>query len=184
EQMDKNWFGIKILPSQMAAANPIMVMMLIPAFSYAIYPAINKLFKLNPLRKISIGFFIAAASFAVSAWIQQQISIGNYITIGWQALAYLILTSAEIMVSITALEFAYTQAPKKMKSFVMAVFLLSVTLGNFFTAIVNQFIQNADGTSKLQGSQYYWFFTLMMLGTAIVFIPVAKLYQQKTYIQN
>jgi POT family proton-dependent oligopeptide transporter len=88
------------------------------------------------------------------------------------------------MVSITALEFAYTQAPKKMKSFVMAVFLLSVTLGNFFTAIVNQFIQNTDGTSKLEGSSYYWFFALAMLGTACVFIPVAKLYREKTYIQN
>ena len=184
EQMDQNWLGFKILPAQMAAANPIMVMLLIPVFSYMVYPAINKIFKLNPLRKISIGFFIAAASFVVSAWIQQQISAGNKITIGWQALAYIILTSAEIMVSITALEFAYTQAPKKMKSFVMAVFLLSVTLGNFFTAIVNQFIQNADGTSKLEGSSYYWFFTLAMLGTAFVFIPVAKLYREKTYIQN
>jgi len=184
EQMDHNWLGLKILPAQMAAANPLIVMLLIPVFSYWLYPAIDKIFKLNPLRKISIGFFITAASFAVSAWIEQQISAGNKITIGWQVLAYLILTSAEVMVSITALEFAYTQAPKKMKSFVMAVFLLSVTLGNVFTAVVNQFIQNVDGTSKLEGASYYWFFTFAMLGTAVVFIPVAKLYREKSYIQD
>ena len=184
QKMDHNWLGLEILPAQMTAVNPLIVMLLIPVFSYVVYPAINKVFKLNPLRKVSIGLFIAAASFAVSAWIEQQILAGNKITIGWQVLAYLILTSAEVMVSITALEFAYTQAPKKMKSFVMAVFLLSVTLGNVFTAVVNQFIQNADGTSKLEGSSYYWFFTFAMLGTAFVFIPVAKLYREKTYIQN
>ena len=44
------------------------------------------------------------------------------------------------MVSITCLEFAYTQAPVSMKSVVMALFLFSVSLGNYFTAGVNKFI--------------------------------------------
>ena len=45
------------------------------------------------------------------------------------------------MVSITCLEFAYTQSPKRMKSVVMAVFLFSVSAGNVFTAVVNRYIQ-------------------------------------------
>jgi POT family proton-dependent oligopeptide transporter len=48
------------------------------------------------------------------------------------------------MVSITGLEFAYTQAPKKMKSVIMALFLMSVSLGNLFTAGVHKFIQVPD----------------------------------------
>ena len=48
------------------------------------------------------------------------------------------------MVSITCLEFAYTQSPKTMKSVIMALFLMSVSLGNFFTAGVNSFIQVPD----------------------------------------
>ncbi|HDY89162.1 MAG TPA: hypothetical protein ENH82_13735 [bacterium] len=71
-----------------------------------------------------------------------------------------------------------------MKSFIMAVFFLSTTLGNLFTAGVNKFIQNDDGTIKLEGASYFWFFAIMMLLTAVIFIPVAARYKEKTYIQD
>ncbi len=111
-------------------------------------------------------------------------AIGFKPHISWQMLMYVILTAAEIVISITCLEFAYTQAPKKMKSFIMAVFLLSISLGNAFTAVVNAIIVNEDGSSKLPGASYYWFFTIAMLVTAVLFIPVAKGYRAKSYIQE
>ncbi len=45
------------------------------------------------------------------------------------------------MVSIVCLEFSYTQAPKSMKSLIMALFLFAVSFGNFVTAQINHFIQ-------------------------------------------
>jgi hypothetical protein len=111
-------------------------------------------------------------------------ALGYKPSVGWQFFAYLILTTAEIMVSITCLEFSYTQAPKRMKSFIMAVYLLSVSLGNAFTALVNANIQNADGSTRLAGANYYWFFTIAMLVTAVLFIPVAKRYPVKNYLQD
>ena len=182
--MDLNWLGHRWLPPQIMAANPLMIMVLIPIFSFAVYPAVNKVFRVTPLRKISMGLFVAAAAFVVSAWIETRISAGQKPSVGWLILACLILTSAEIMVSITCLEFSYTQAPKKMKSFIMAVFLLSISLGNIFTAAVNFFIQNEDGSSKLEGAEYFWFFAAMMLLTAVIFVPVAALYKEKTYIRE
>ncbi|MHC4671577.1 MAG: POT family MFS transporter [Planctomycetota bacterium] len=180
EKMNRHWLGHEWLSSQIQAVNPLLIMVMIPIFTYLIYPAINKVFKLTPLRKISIGFFLATASFAVPALIEIMIKAGDTPSIGWQVLAYVILTAAEVMVSITALEFFYTQAPRKMKSFIMALFLMSVSLGNAFTAGVNYVIQNEDGTSKLAGASYYWFFTVAMLVTAVVFIAVAMRYQEKT----
>jgi POT family proton-dependent oligopeptide transporter len=157
---------------------------MIPLFSYGIYPAINKVFHLTPLRKISIGMFVTALSFVIPVWIEKRIQAGEVPNISWQFLAYVILTAGEIMVSITCLEFAYTQAPKKMKSFVQAISLLSVSLGNAFTAVVNWFIQNKDGTSKLTGAGYFWFFAIAMTVTAVIFIFVAANYREKTYIQD
>ena len=84
------------------------------------------------------------------------------------------LTAAEVMVSITGLEFSYTVAPKSMKSVVMAIWLLSNSLGNAVTATVNTFIQNADRTSKLPGASYYWFFTGLMLAGAVGFARVCR----------
>jgi len=184
EKMDLKWLGIKWLPAQLQSINPFLIMVMIPLFSYGVYPALNKIFPLTSLRKIGIGMFVAVLSFAVCALVEMWITAGDKPSIGWQFLAYVVLTAAEIMVSITCLEFSYTQAPKKMKSFIMAVFLLSVSVGNAFTALVNAVIQNKDGSSKLAGASYYWFFTFGMLVTAILFIPVAGRYRVQSYIQD
>ena len=119
---------------------------------------------------------MTALVFTVSALIQKRIDLGETPSIGWQALAHLLLASSEVLVSITCLKFSYTQAPKKMKSFIMAVF--------FLTGQVNEYIQNEDGTSNLPGASYYWFFVKIMLVTAVLFIPVVVLYKEKTYIQD
>ena len=62
------------------------------------------------------------------------------------------------MISVTCLEFSYTQAPKTMKSLVFGLFMASVAIGNLFTSLVNIFILNEDGSSKLEGPDYYLFF--------------------------
>ncbi len=368
EHMDRTLFGVNWLSSQIQAANPILILLLIPVFSYGIYPAVSRVFPLTPLRKISIGFFVMVLAFGVSALIEENItggqvlkdkisshadpellsannlldeddvngqgevtgrgwvsserpelpqqitlqlrerkaweissveinpasdlasyferrqeadadfraappeeyyarevevflatdrndkgqSVGTLILeptnafqtltfppreagfvivkvlkggsadavslggirvnatgeippeahshaqdvwpnvaatgykphILWQLLAYAILTSAEVMVSITGLEFSYTQAPTRMKSLVVSLYLLSVSLGNLFTSGVNKIIQNTDGTSKLPGASYYWFFTGTMLAASVVFIYIAKTYRGQTYIQD
>ncbi len=184
ENMNRNVFGREILSSQIQALNPLLVMIMIPLFSYVLYPAMGKLFKVTPLRKIAIGFFIAIPSFIIPAWIETQIANGQAPHIIWHLFAYILITAAEVMISITVLEFSYTQAPKKMKSFISSINLLSISLGNAFIAGVNRFIQNPDGTSKLEGADYYWFFTVIMAVTAVLFIFVAMRYKEKTYIQD
>ncbi|MEE2960045.1 MAG: POT family MFS transporter [Myxococcota bacterium] len=184
ENMDRNFLGTEWLSSQIQAINPVMIMVFIPIFNFVLYPAINKVFPLTPLRKIAIGFFLTVPAFLIPAWIETQIAAGLTPNIAWQLFAYVIMTAAEVFVSITCLEFAYTQSPNKMKSLVMATFLLSVSLGNIFVSAFNFFIQNEDGTSKFMGADYYYFWSTAMLVTAILFIPVAMWYKEKRYVQQ
>jgi len=141
DDMNLNFLGITWLPAQIQFVNPLLILILIPAFTFYIYPAINKFFPLTPLRKMAIGFFVMTIGFGITALIQESIDAGNSPSVGWQFLAWLIVTPAEIMISIVCLEFSYTQAPRAMKSFVMGVFWLSVFLGNLVTVAVNQVIQ-------------------------------------------
>jgi len=104
-------------------------------------------------------------------------------TIAWQLLAYVVITAAEVLVSITCLEFSYTQAPPQMKSFIMSLYLLSVSAGNVIIALVNRFTKDADGNSTLVGADYYWFFTAMMAVAAVLFIVVGLLYRPRDYMQ-
>ena len=106
-------------------------------FTYVIYPFCGKFFQVTPLRKIGAGLFVTASSFLIVAWVEKQIQSGHSVSAWWQILAYLVLTAGEVLVSITALEFSYKQAPLRMKSFIMALFLLSVSLGNLMIAGVN-----------------------------------------------
>jgi POT family proton-dependent oligopeptide transporter len=182
QHMNNLLFGVELLPAQIQAANPLLVMLMIPLFSYVIYPAIDKVFPLTALRKIAIGLFVAAAAFAIPTAIQLSIDQGGTPSIAWQLPAYAVLTAAEVMVSITCLEFSYTQAPRTMKSFVMAFFMLSISLGNLFTSAVNFVIRNPDGSSALEGADYFLFFTLLMLVTAVLFVVVARYYRGQSYL--
>jgi POT family proton-dependent oligopeptide transporter len=175
-KMDQVLFGRTVLPSQIQAANPLLILILTPLFYYGLYPRLERRIRLTPLRKIGAGMFLAGLSFVLTAWLQEQIDAGGRPSIAWQLLGYLVLTSAEVMVSITGMEFAYTQAPRIMKSVVMAFALAAVAAGNLFTGAVNFFILNPDGSSKLAGAAYFWFFAGLMLVTAGLFSVVSRFY--------
>jgi POT family proton-dependent oligopeptide transporter len=147
-QMDRNFLGMTWLESQVQAVNPVLILTFIPLFTFVLYPAMDRVFKLTPLRKIGMGFSLMVATFALSALIQTWIDGGASPSIGWQFLAYVLITASEIMVSIVGLEFAYTQAPKNMKSMVMSLYLLSVFVGNFFTSQINRFIQIPSAATR------------------------------------
>ena len=148
ENLNRQWLGMEWLPSQIQAINPIMILIFAPTFTYFLYPKINKYFTLTPLKKISIGLFLTVPSFIIIGYLQTQIDLGYTPSIGWQIFAYAILTASEVLVSITCLEFSYTQAPNTIKSLIMGCFMLSIAFGNTFTMIVSNFITNInDGAS-------------------------------------
>ena len=42
----------------------------------------------------------------------------------------------------------------------------------------------AGGGERLEGARYYWFFTVLMIVTALIFIPYSLLYKGKAYLQE
>ena len=263
QQMDRRFLGVEWLESQVQAINPLLVLLFIPLFSLVVYPVINRLLPLTPLRKILAGFLLTILAFAITAHAQRLIDTetdrfrgvvapvaaaagvdqeateaamrkaglnaladtlktgkgrergdgaagpqgndarveamvnagmavqrdGTQLTarwpsVGWQLLAYVVITAAEILVSITCLEFSYTQAPPQMKSLVMSLYLLSVSLGNLFTALVNTFSQDAAGNSLLAGAAYYWFFCGCMAVATVLFLPLLWTYRPREYLQD
>jgi POT family proton-dependent oligopeptide transporter len=182
--MDLHMFGFEVLPDQIQSANPLLILILIPVFAYGVYPLVGRFVTLTPLRKIGAGFVIAAISFIIPALVETWIAAGERPSIWWQVLAYVLITSAEVMVSITSLEFSYTQAPARLKSMIMGIYYASVFLGNVFTGLVNASIEKAGLASKLNGAAYYWFFVECMAVTAFLFVFVAMFYKGRTYLQD
>jgi POT family proton-dependent oligopeptide transporter len=178
-------FGLDMLPEQVNVVNGLFILAMIPLFNYFLYPAISRVFPLTPIPKIGIGLFLTALSFVVIWMIQLDIDHGGRPNVNWQFLAYIILSAGEVMVSITGLEFAYTQAPNRMKSLLMAMWLLSISLGNQIPSIISFLIPKLKSMGmNLEGANYFRFFTLLMLVTSVIYVFVSRHYRERTYLQS
>jgi proton-dependent oligopeptide transporter, POT family len=131
--------GYEMLPAQIQVVNGLFILIMIPLFTFGVYPLWQRFFKITALRKICVGLFVIASSYLIIAWIEDRIMHGHSVSVWWQILAYGVLSASEVLISITGLEFAYSQAPLKMKSFMMAaMYLFSVSFGQVLTIAVNQ----------------------------------------------
>ena len=178
EKMNLDFMGMHIEPSQLQAANPIMVMILIPIFTYGIYPWVERMgIKVTPLRKMSVGMLSAALSFVSIGMIQSVIDAGTQLNVMWQLVPYLIITCSEVMVSITGLEFAYTQAPRSMKSTIMSFWLLTVFVGNLLDAYVAKI-------NIFHGAMEFHFFAVLMFVVSLIFVFTASRYKVRDFVEK
>src|SRR6267154_1930900 len=137
EKMDRDIYGWRMESAQMESLNAILILILVPGFAYVVYPALERMgLRMTMLRRMAIGMFVAVPAFVSAAMIQRWIQSGAHPHIAWQVIQYVLIAIAETMVSVTALEFAYTQAPVSMKGVIMSLWFLTLGTGNFVTSLV------------------------------------------------
>ena len=185
-KLDLTIYGsFKILPQQVNFINPLFLVLLIPVFTYAIFPAIEKIgIKVTPLRKIGAGLVLVGVCFVIIALLQESIDKGGHPSVWWQILSYIILSASEILVSLTCLEYAYTHAPASMKSTMSALYLLGISLGNYFDSLVNGNIAAGGFFSRYEGAAYYWLFIKILAGFIIIYLLIAKRLPEKRYVND
>jgi POT family proton-dependent oligopeptide transporter len=153
--------------AQLQALNPLLVLGLVPLFTWVIFPALARRgASLAPLSKMTAGMFLTVLSFVAAAVVQRRLDGGHPTGLLWQFPQYLLLTAAEVLVSVTGLEFSFSQAPRTMRSTIMSIWFLTVFLGNLLTFLV-QFV-------RLSGAASFGFFALLMLAAAFGFRTMAR----------
>lgn len=123
--------------------DPFALIIFIPICDFFVYPALARMgWHFTPIKKIALGFITGATSMIWACVLQYYVyktnpcghyvstctdADGNTVTstlnVWIQTGAYVLLAFSEIFASITGLEYAFTKAPKNMRSLVMAVFL-------------------------------------------------------------
>jgi POT family proton-dependent oligopeptide transporter len=174
----------KVLPAQMQAVNPMLVMLLIPFNNFALFPLLRKLgIEPTALRRMGMGIALTSVAWIVIGWIQVTMDAGTPMSILWQLLPYALLTLGEVLVSATGLEFAYSQAPPSMKGSIMSFWTLAVTVGNLWVLIVNSSVKNdavlghiATSGLSVIAFQMFFFAAFAML-TALAFGLYAMRYK-------
>jgi POT family proton-dependent oligopeptide transporter len=170
-QLDLDLLGRRYSPAQLQALNPALVLVLVPLLTWVVFPALERRgVVLAPLRKMAWGMFVTVLSFVAAAILQMLVDAGRTPHALWQIPQYVLLTTGEVLVSVTGLEFSYTQAPRSMRSTIMSIWFLTVFLGNLLTALVTKLV-------RLEGAAYFWMFAGLMLVAALVFRAVAARYR-------
>lgn len=91
------------------------------------------------------------------------------VTVWWMALAFLVITVAEILISVTGLELAFVVAPQNMKGFVTGCWLLTVAIANWF---INAPI--AGLYPAMHPGMYFLMLAGVGLLVAVLFVPVSS----------
>ena len=176
----RDWFSS---PAQMQALNPLFVMMLIPFNNLVLYPLLGRLgFRPTALRRMGWGITFSGIAWVVAGLIQLQIDAGAQLSIGWQTWPYILLTFGEVLVSATALEFAYSQAPHAMKGVIMAFWYLTSTFGSLWVLLTNAGVRNPAvidsiaSTGMSENAFLMFFFAVFAFAAAAAFGAYAKRY--------
>ncbi|EEH49156.2 uncharacterized protein PADG_05235 [Paracoccidioides brasiliensis Pb18] len=129
--------------------DPLTIIIFIPICDRLIYPLLRRFrIAFKPVSRITTGFIFASLAMAYAAFVQRLIyysppcynaprscpasengSLPNRVHVAVQTPAYLFIGLSEIFASVTGLEYAYTKAPPSMKSFVMAMYMLTIAFG-------------------------------------------------------
>jgi POT family proton-dependent oligopeptide transporter len=175
--------GIKIDAAAMQAVNPLMVMTLVPFLTLVCYPVLGRL--ASPLKRMSAGFFLAGFSFLVVAGLQTRVDAGVQMSILWQMLPYLILTTAEVLISTTGLEFAFREAAPSMKSTIMGFWNLSVAMGNLLVMGITKVLATDSGAGSVTPGRFVLYAGLTF-GAAVLFtlITLGYKYRDETAAQG
>jgi len=183
KKLDLNIFGYTLFAEQIQTFNPIFLVSMIPVMTYGVFPLVEKMgITPTPLRKIGAGLFLTGVTFVIIALLQESIDHGGHPSVWWQILAYLILSIAEILVSMTCLEYAYTHSPKSMKSTMSALYLFGISVGNYFDSLVNKSIANNGFFGQFTGAKYYWLFIGIITVFFVIYLFVAKRLPEKSYV--
>jgi POT family proton-dependent oligopeptide transporter len=168
---------------QMQALNPALVMAIIPFNNLVLYPALRRMgVEPTALRRMGTGIVFAGVAWIAAGVLQLWIDGGAQVSLAWQVWPYLLLTFGEVLVSATALEFAYSQATQAMKGVIMAFWYLTSTFGSLWVLLTNAGVRNDAVTAHIattglsENAFLMFFFAAFAFAAAVGFAWYAKRY--------
>ncbi|KAJ5376759.1 hypothetical protein N7509_013645 [Penicillium cosmopolitanum] len=125
--------------------DPIILVICIPICDYFLYPALRRTgIRFTAIRKIFVGFVLGAMGMGWATGVQHYIYktspcgydantcanpdgsvLNSPLSVWIQSGSYVLIALSEIFASITTLEYAYSKAPRGMRSFIQAISLFS-----------------------------------------------------------
>lgn len=194
---DLSLFGQEFSPEQFGTLNPVLIVLFVPLFQVG-WTLLDRFagIRVRPTDKMILGFVLTALTMGVMAFagymagsftevaddkgiLRRHVLESDKVTIWWEVLAFVLLTSAEVLISVTGLELAFILAPPSMKSFVTAMWLLTVGIANL---VINAPLGRLY--AYMPPGPYFAILTGIMIVVMVAFFFVAQRFTKASQSQE
>lgn len=136
-QMNGQVGNYTIKPDQVPLVNAISTAVFVPVCEYIVNPLLAKIKIRTNLQRVTLGMFCSASAFVIAAIVQFAVDRSEEkLHIVYQIPQHMVLAFGEVLVYVQFLQFAYTQAPREMKSVLQAFFSMVIGGGNLIVALI------------------------------------------------
>ena len=92
----------------------------------------------------------------------------------WQVIPYILMTVAEMCISVVGLELAFAAAPPAMKTFMTACWLMAVFVGDTFNGFITPLYNATFLGISLTPDWYFLWFAVAMVPVTLAFIRMSQ----------
>ncbi|MBD3382567.1 MAG: MFS transporter [candidate division Zixibacteria bacterium] len=161
-----------IPPDAIQGLNPVLIVILTPFFAW-LWSKTDKSEKvrLSSPKKMLIGFVLVIFCMALMT-VAGFVAVENKVSILWEVFAYILMTSAELCISVIGLQLAFEEAPNHMKSRITALWWTTVFFGNILAGLF------ARVYTAIKPGEYFGLMTIMIIIVTIGFYFVGKRFEK------
>lgn len=166
KQTDRTLFGWEIPASYFQGINPLIIMILAPAFAMLWTWLDSSRFALSAVIKQGLGMIILGLGFIVLAVAQERAQTEGLVGPGWLLSVFFLHTLGELFLSPIGLSMANRLAPPRDASLVMGIWLTAVALANLLAGTLEALLEGS-------GIPLYWFLVGSSAGAGILLILIS-----------
>jgi POT family proton-dependent oligopeptide transporter len=180
ERLDTTIFGVTYKADQFQQLNAWFILTFLPLSTVLFTWLEKKGYKIRPTDKMQVGFVFTALTPLMFILADQMAGAGKA-SILWLVAGYFFITMAEILISPVGLELAFVAAPKSMKSFITACFLLTIFSGTLINSQVTPFFseKDANGIRLFTPTEYFGVQLAFCIFAGFAFFFIAKPFNRR-----
>ena len=169
---------ITLTPDQIQGINPLLIVFLTPLFN-ATWNALttHRGVEIPAAQKMLYGFWLIAICTGVMS-LAGFVSASGKVSVWLIVIATIIMTLAELCVSVVGLQYAFTKASAEMKSTVMAAFLFTAFFGDGIAAGYDQL------WGVLSHGQYFGIQATVMIMASLAFGLITRKERRQSIVMS
>ncbi len=163
QHTDRMLFDWEMPASYFQALNPLLILLLAPAFSVLFVQLDRSRFALSAPTKMAIGMILLGLGFVVLALAAERAQAVGRVSPLWLVVVYLLHTIGELFLSPIGLSMVSRLAPAQLVSLMMGMWFTAVAVANYLAGTLEALLQGS-------GIPLYWFLVSSSIGAGLVLL--------------